>query len=56
MIRAQPSEFIALFVFRESDLPYESGTSGDDETCPSDLTHPEVKVKVTYFDLFCRLN
>jgi len=30
---------------KESDLPYESGTSGDDETCPSDLTHPEVKVQ-----------
>ena len=30
---------------KESDLPYKSGTSGVDETCPSDLTHPELKVK-----------
>lgn len=32
-------------IVAESDLPYESGTSGDDETCPSDLSSAIVTVQ-----------
>jgi len=32
-------------IVRESDLPYTSGTSGEDETCPTDLSPVRVKVQ-----------